>query len=1156
MGYVDFGSSCTIITKNESVRLNLIINFNEKCILRGYGDGKVTSEGSTSFELKVDEVSEEIKAVVVADSVQQVPVLIGRNFTELPNVLVIKDASKLQFLNKNNKPENRYEAKTKSKKIVLKAKTNQIIPSNTLTNIEIICPDYLGDAFIDVHLRTHEGQEAIIPRTVIRLEQDKVTYVPFVNLSENTIRIKKGDTIVRAFPCYEETIVEESVSKIDDEKMRKLEVKDVRMGQIEEHEKKKLLELLNEFGDCFAEDTSQLGCARSVEMDICLQDDKPFSYHPYRMARTEQEAVSDIITDLLQNNIIRPSNSNYSSPILLVKKKNGEQRLCIDYRRLNSITIKDNHPLPRIDDQVDRLQGGVYFTSLDLRSGYYQIPLKETAKKYTSFVTTSGQYEYNRMPFGLTNAPRVFQRLMNRILLPLKDIASVYLDDVLLHAKTVEEALNGLRKALLIFREEGLKLNMKKCSFLVTSVSFLGYEIGNGTVRPGAEKTESIRQFSPPKNVRQVRQFLGLTGYFRQFVKNYALIAKPITMLLRKDTKWKWESKHQTAFEELKEILCKRPVLALFDPRATTEIHTDASSIGVAGIMLQRLSDDKLHPVAYFSRQTNEAEQKCHSYELETLAVVETLKKFRTYLLGMPFTVVTDCNALKATAKKKYVIPRIARWWLQLQEFTFDVTYRPGTRLKHVDALSRNPPDITQQSKNNEVEFVLRVQQADWILSSQLMDEKLKEIQRVLSKAPTNEHEKQVYKNYALRDGRIYRITARGLLWVIPKGMRHEIVRISHDDFGHFAAEKTLKRICQHYWFPRMRQYVEKYISCCIACLISKRNSGKKEGHLHPIDKVAQPIRTIHVDHLGPFTKSKKGNEYLIVGVDAFTKFIFLKAVKSTKTKYVIDYFKDIFATYGSPRILISDQGSSFTAKKFKEFCVQNNIQHVLTAVATPRANGQVERLNKTVLNILLATTLEEERWDENVRAAQFSINNTVNKSTGRTPSKLLFGFEPRGGADILLREEVSKASTIIDDLMDERQRAYDQIVKAQEEQKRNFDKKRKKPRCYAEGDLVVIEKQEASTSKSKKLIPPYAGPMVVKAVLPNDRYLVEDMKGSHRTARKTRYRKVVAVDKMKPWRLPGGVSEETEDESGEDGVVLTSDDDSQVDEAAPRDAV
>lgn len=353
------------------------------------------------------------------------------------------------------------------------------------------------------------------------------------------------------------------------------------------------------------------------------------------MSRAEQDIVKNIVEELLSNDIIRESDSEYSSPILLVRKKNGEQRLCIDYRKLNSVTVKENQPLPRIDDQIDNLQGGNYFTSLDLRSGYHQVPMEETSKRYTAFVTPEGHYEYNRVPFGPSNAPRVFQRLMTRLLRPLRGNSALYLDDVLLYAQTVDDALKSLREALEIFRQEGLTLNFKKCYFLQTSITYLGFEIKQGTVRPGTDKIKSVEQFPTPTNVHQIRQFLGLTGYFRHFIENYALIAKPLTTLTKKNVSWRWTENEENALQTLQSMLTTRPVLSLclFDPEAQTEVHTDASKIGLAGILFQRQIDHRLHPIAYYSRQTSDVEQKYHSYELETLAGVESLQKFRTYLI-------------------------------------------------------------------------------------------------------------------------------------------------------------------------------------------------------------------------------------------------------------------------------------------------------------------------------------------------------------------------------------------------------------------------------------------------------------------------------------------------------------------------------------------
>lgn len=1137
--YIDFGSSCSIIKYDEAKKFGLIIQ-KEETMLRGYGNGKALSMGSVTFRLKIDEVTATIKSLVVNDDEQDIPLLVGRNFTELPMVLVKKDKDTLTFYNNDDEEENQIvnvEDKAPTCKIPLIVQQDTIIPPNHQCFVGVKAKNgYVGDVYIEGNLRMQEGKESCVPHAVLRINEDRVTYVPVINFSEQDIVLKAKKVVARCWPCVEEIEPKEKLLRVDVEQLPPLDRENIIIGPISWEQKEIVFNLLQEYRDCIAENVDELGCVTSAQMDIKLKDDTPFYYRPYRVAKTEQDKIMEIVNELLESNIIRESSSEYSSPVLLVRKKNGEQRMCIDYRKLNSLTIQDRYPLPRIDDQIDRLRGGKYFTSLDLKSGYYQIPMNNEAKKYTAFSTYAGLYEFNRMPFGLTNAPRCFQRFMNRVLGPVNNIAAVYLDDVLLHAKTVEDALEGLRKVLQIFREQNLTLNLKKCSFLSTSVEFLGFEIEKDAVRPGKDKIKAVKDFPVPTTVKNIRQFLGLTGYFRQFVKNYAAITKPLTRLIKKSTTWSWKEDEDSAFKKLKEILMSRPVLALYNPNTITEVHTDASSVGMAGILLQIQDDQKLHPVAYFSRQTTDAEAKYHSYELETLAVVETLKKFRAYLIGINFTLVTDCNAIKATKEKKNLIPRIARWWLQIQEYTFEVRYRPGDRMKHVDALSRNV------GSSHDGECVIRITQDDWVLAGQLTDSKIKVIRDILKRPPVTDYEKGIYKDYALRNGRVYRITARGIQWVVPRGMRHHVVRAAHDEMGHFAIEKTLFRLCEHYWFPKMREYVEKYVSCCIQCLFNKKSSGKKEGFLHPIPKGSEPMKTIHIDHLGPFPKSRRGNLILIVAVDSFTKFLFLRAVKSTKTKYVLEFLKDIFSTYGAPQMIISDQGSSFTAKKFAMFCQQNAIRHIKNAVATPRANGQVERLNRSILNVLLTTTLEEELWDENVKKVQFAINNVQNKTTGRTPSELLFGYKPRGGSDILLKDEVELTSGVLANLLEEREKVAEHVSKQQESQKRQFDRRRKKPRKYKVGDLIVLEKIEPAASTSRKLVSPYSGPFVVSSILPNDRYVVADMDGTQRTRNKSRYSRTVAVDRMKPWVPLDELSEtsSSEEEPVEDGIVLS----------------
>lgn len=1145
LAFVDNGSSCTTITESVAKSLGLEIDRSRRALITGYGQGEATSLGTTEeICIEVDDVNGSICAVVVHDNTvgQDTPIILGRDFIDLPHIYLLKGPDYLKFSEYVPPDLPPPVGSTQVTKVKFRASSDFTIPAGHLGHIPVET-DHIGDVFIQACVRNYNRCELYIPNTIITCSERGTPVIPCLNLSTQEASFTKGKTVARGWTCNEDTNSTETMRRITHtDNLEPLDEASVNIGDVPLDIRNRLIALLDKYRDCIALSTRELGNARTGEIQIKLHDETPFSYRPYRMSHSEQEELKVIVDELLKAEIVRESNSAFASPVLLVGKKNGEKRLCIDYRKLNTQTVKDSHPLPRIDDQVDRLADGVYFCSLDLKSGYYQVPVEEDSRQYTSFVTPNGQFEFLRMPFGLTNAPRVFQRYMNRVLAPSHSFAAIYLDDILTHAPDLETALADLEKLLGLLREEGLTLNLKKCAFLQTTVNFLGFQISAGRVKPGADKIKAVENFPTPLTPHHIRQFLGLTGYFRHFIENYARIAKPITLLLRKNQHWLWAEPQVQAFTKLKRALVERPTLAIYRPTAPTEVHTDASAVGLGGILLQRHEDEKkLHPVAYFSRQTQGAESKYHSYELETLAVVESLKKFRIYLIGVHFKVYTDCNSLKMSASKKQLIPRIARWWLQLLEYNFDIEYRPGQRMQHVDALSRNPSTPTPVQTIMKIDVCVD----DWVLAGQLTDAKLARIKTLLEKPNPTQSEIIERKDYVLKEGRIYRNTVNGPVWVVPKGMRHEIVHIAHEAVGHCSIEKTMKKIREAYWFPRMQTYVEQFIKCCIPCLYAKRKGGKPEGLLHPIPKGKIPLETLHIDHLGPFPRSTRRNQHLVVGVDSFTKFAFLKAVRNTQSKWVIEYLRDIFATYGTPKVIISDRGSSFTSSLFKSFCAQNGVKPLLNAVATPRANGQVERLNRVIMNALLADSHPENRWDDYVRQLQFAINSTENKSTGSSPAMLMFGYIPRGGGDMLLRDEVQEVRYSLDRLHEMRLEASINNERAQMQQKKYYDRRHRQAQVYKPGDLVVMEKQTTASGgpgTSRKLIRPYQGPMKVLEVLGKDRYRIGDIMGG-RTRSKRRYEQVVSADKLKLWSTPGLSEEENEEDEPMDD-----------DEESPRD--
>ena len=355
------------------------------------------------------------------------------------------------------------------------------------------------------------------------------------------------------------------------------------------------------------------------------------------------------------------------------------------------------------------------------------------------------------MPFGLKNAPIVFQRLMAKIKnLTESDDMLHYMDDILIGAQTADELLQKMKRVFDALRTAGLTLNPKKCIFAAKTLPFLGHQLTPNGIQPGEIKTLAIRDFKRPTTVTDLRRFLGLSGYFRKCVPNYAIISEPIRQLLRKDAKFRWSESQEKAFNDLKSCLTKMPVLIAFDQDADHQLHTDASSHGLAAVLMQK-SNDCWKPVAFYSRSMSDTENKMHSYELETLAVVEGLERFRYYIYGKTITVVTDCSAVKNTMTKRNLIPRIARWWLRIQDYAINIEHRSEQRMTHVDALSR--VEVSRNAKPASLRVLkANIDDSDWLYSMQLQDSKLKEI---IDKLKQND--KQIKKEFVIEHGRLYK---------------------------------------------------------------------------------------------------------------------------------------------------------------------------------------------------------------------------------------------------------------------------------------------------------------------------------------------------------------------------------------------------------------
>lgn len=588
-----------------------------------------------------------------------------------------------------------------------------------------------------------------------------------------------------------------------------------------------------------------------------------------------------------------------------------------------------------------------------------------------------------------------------------------------------------------------------------------------------------------------MQRFLGFTGYFRKFIENYALIAKPLSDLIRSDVHFTFGSEQRQAFETLKNKICAQPVLMLFTKDAETELHTDASKLGIGAVLMQRCSDDnQFHPVYYLSYKTTPDQEKWISYELELFAIFTAVNKLRHYLLDIHFKVVTDCEALK-TAMKKKDVRKVANWIMELQQFNFDIVHRSATKMQHVDALSRmyviQTPSLLHSLK-----------------SAQNQDEHILAIKEVLKE--------KSYKDYVIHNELLCKFSNSEYRIVVPENMQTSLIIKYHQE-GHFKSQKLEALINKEFYISNLRNKIEKVTSSCIECILAEKKAGKKEGKLHPISKEPIPLDTFHIDHLGPMPSTNKNYNHIFAIIDAFTKFVWLFAVKSTTANETINKLQIVTNVFGNPRRIIADKGTAFTSTAFQSFCAEENIDLIFTTTGVPRGNGQIERINRIIIAALSKISFDNpEKWYAHVDKVQKCINSTHQRSINTTPFELMFGVPMRNMPSEIQRIVNEEIVTEFNRERDElRTQAKQQIDKIQNENRKTYNAKRKAATNYQINDLVAITKTQFSTGA--KLKPKLLGPYKITKSTGNDRYEVEKV-GNHDGPFKT----TTSADNMKAW--------------------------------------
>ena len=816
------------------------------------------------------------------------------------------------------------------------------------------------------------------------------------------------------------------------------------------------------------------------------------------MSPTELEELRRQITELVEAGYIRPSKSPYGSPVILVKKKDGSMRMCIDYRALNKCTIKNRYPLPLVDEMFDQLNGAKWFSKIDLRSGYYQIRIAEGDQHKTAFKTRYGHYEFMVLPFGLTNAPATFMSLMNDIFRPYLDkFALVYIDDILVYSKSLTEHEEHLKIILNVLRENKLFAKASKSEFFMENIEFLGHTISVDGIGTDSSKCTAILNWPQPNNQTEIRSFLGLTNYYRRYVKDYAKIASPLTDLLKKDKRFLWTKRVDATFQDLKRKLTTAPILIIPDNRKPFRIEVDASDFAIGAVLLQQGEDMNWHPVCFESRKLRRAEMNYPIHERELLSLIYALRTWKHYLYGQEFDAFTDHRSLVHLMNQKNLSGRQARWLETLQDYGVKILYKSGVKNIVADSLSRRP-DLHLNAFSS-----INIDLSE--LSGGYGDDKyFGEVYYTLKDEDGDKGsiKRKHLKRYNLNNGLLYfdgRICVPAV-----KDYRYMILKESHDAplSGHLGSDKTYLNLSKSFYWPKMDKDVRKYIASCDECQRNKPSNKPAPGPLHSLPIPEKPWDSVALDFITHLPKTKEGMDSLLVVVDRFSKQGHFIPCRSSITapETASLFFKEIVRLHGIPRTLVSDRDPRFTSNFWKALFQYCGTTLSMSSAYHPQTDGQTERTNRTVEQILRTLCgYYQYQWIDFITAVEFAYNNSVNSTTNITPFLAANGYEPNTMLTIASNSSITSVPSAENFKVNFEvvlQLVKDNIAKAQEVQAKSYNAKRKEEE-YTVGDLVLLSTSNLKITNlpkdsSSSLKPRFVGPYVIEKVLSSVAYKLE----------------------------------------------------------------
>ena len=892
--------------------------------------------------------------------------------------------------------------------------------------------------------------------------------------------------------------------------------------------------LLYEYQDVFYSGGELPRVTIGVEHSIRLKENSaPIPFRPRRLSPDEEGEVKEEVDTLKKMGVVRESNSPWAAPIVCARKANGKLRLAIDYRGINSISLPATlHPIPRMDDLFDRLGEARYFSILDAKSGYHQLPLVEGEAELTAFVVPWGQYEYvDRTPFGLKGAGYSFQRFMSKILGQSNFVEALcYLDDILVWGRTWEEHQERLKNILMKVRAAGLLLGPAKCSFGVLEVEYLGTTIKNGMLSVSEQRVETLRGLPRPSNVTELRSALGAFSFIQRWLPGLAEVSKPLYEAIKGSGRKPlvWTEEMTEAFKQLKELTASAVALRIPDMKKPFTLVTDGSDKGIGSLLAQN-EGEELIPVAFYHHALTEPQRRYNTTDKELLAVVLSIKKFRVYL-GRPFTLITDHRAIRFldSMEMNDEKGRRGRWIELLQQYDMERVYRSGKsyELSVADYLSR--VDITGNVTGQGSVMVVKTTEQGMVIPDRLIDiEKLKSLQeeditvgrwKKLVEEGNHAHqrkadaeEQKLINRMVIDEENVLRITVSGgrrnkqkpfgrkerYCIVVPTEMREEVLNLVHDSpvGGHMGFKHTLRRCGDSFWWRKMSADVETHVKGCERCGKNKHVNHPNVAPLQLTDIPDMVFDKLQVDFLGPFPPSTAHDyRYALQIQDILSRYVAMipteKADAETAANVV---FEEWICRYGPPKVIQSDRGTHFTAEVFKQTCNLAGITHRMGAPSHAESQGQVERQNQLAQQIRALAGNDCDKWPRAMVRVVYAHNGCENETTGLSPFEMIYGTPARTPEKVYTEKRVAEEADVMTrkehcaQLHAVKDRLAQQATEATVSSQRNrIEQCVRRGEQYKVGDRVRIQLSTSERGKlgGKKMAPMYSDIYVVKEVL------------------------------------------------------------------------